>query len=78
MCVEIRLVNKQKITDITVSSTVVAVVTFLVNLGLFVTFQDMYAYAAPKDSIAKMEQQLDRIERLTIKLCVKNNIEVPE
>lgn len=75
---EIRLVNKQKITDITVSATVVAVVTFLVNLGLFVTFQDMYAYAAPKDSIAKMEQQLDRIERLTIKLCVKNHIEVPE
>lgn len=70
--------NKQKITDITVSATVVAVVTFLVNLGLFVTFQDMYAYAAPKDSITKMEQQLDRIERLTIKLCVKNNIEVPE
>ena len=69
---------KQRITDTAVSATVVAVVTFLVNLGLFITFKDMYAYAAPKDSIAKMEHQLDRIETLTIKLCVKNHIEIPE
>lgn len=70
--------NKQRITDITVSTVVVAVITCLVNWGLFVTFKDMYAYAAPKDSISKIEYKLDRIERLTIKLCVKQNIEVME
>ena len=69
---------KQKITDIAISTVVVAVVTCIINWGIFVTFKDMYAYAAPKDSIVKIERQLDRIERLTIKLCVKQHIDIPE
>lgn len=69
--------NKQRVQDIAVSATVVAVITCLVNWGLFVTFKDMYAYAAPKDALSKMEQQLNRIERLTIKLCMKQHIDIP-
>lgn len=70
--------DKKRVTDVAVSTVVVAVITCLVNWGIFVTFKDMYAYAAPKDSIIKIEQQLDRIERLTIKLCLKQHIDIPE
>lgn len=69
---------KQRVTDTIVSVIVVSVITCLINWGIFVRFQDMYAYAAPKDSIVKIERQLDRIERLTIKLCMKQHIEIPE
>jgi hypothetical protein len=63
-------------TNIAINTIVVAVITCLVNWGIFVTFQDMYAYAAPKESVEKMEKQLDRIELKVNELCVKQNIKV--
>lgn len=63
-------------TNIAVNTVVVAVITCLVNWGIFVTFKDMYAYAAPKESVEKMGKQLDRIELKVNELCVKQHIKV--
>lgn len=63
-------------TNIAVNTVVVAVITCLVNWGIFVTFKDMYAYAAPKESVEKMAKQLDRIELKVNELCVKQHIKV--
>lgn len=62
--------------NILINSAIVATVTFIVNLGLFVTFKDMYAYAAPKSDVEKMAKQLDRIELKVNELCVKQHIKV--
>lgn len=62
--------------NILINSAIVATVTFLVNLGLFVTFKDMYAYAAPKEDVAKLAKQLDRIELKVNELCIKQHIKV--
>lgn len=62
--------------NILINSAIVATVTFLVNLGLFVTFKDMYAYAAPKEDVAKLAKQLDRIELKVNELCLKQHIKV--
>lgn len=64
--------------NLIVDAAIVATVTFLVNLGLFVTFRDMYAYAAPKESVEKMAEQLNRIEYKVNELCIKQNIKVSE
>lgn len=63
-------------TNIAVNTVVVAVITCLVNWGIFVTFKDMYAYAAPKSDVEKMGKQLDRIELKVNELCVKQHIKV--
>ena len=41
---------------------VFVIVQSLISLGVFVTFPQMTAYAASKDSIIQIEQQLQRIE----------------
>lgn len=62
--------------NILINSAIVATVTFLVNLGLFVTFKDMYAYAAPKESVEQLGKQLNRIELKVNELCIKQHIKV--
>ena len=62
--------------NILINSAIVATVTFLVNLGLFVTFKDMYAYAAPKEAVEQLGKQLDRIELKVNELCLKQHIKV--
>jgi hypothetical protein len=58
--------------NILINTAIVATVTFLVNLGLFVTFKDMYAYAAPKESVEQLGKQLNRIELKVNELWLKN------
>lgn len=62
--------------NLLIDAAIVATVTFLVNLGLFVTFKDMYAYAAPKSDVEKMAEQLNRIEYKVNELCIKQHIKV--
>lgn len=38
------------------------VIQFLISCRIFVTFESMAAYAASKDSIMQIEEQLNRIE----------------
>ena len=73
--------KKKRLDDIksaAISTVVVAVVTCLINWGIFVTYRDMVAYAASKDDLSKIEAQLNRIEKLTTKLCLKQHIQVEE
>ena len=39
-----------------------AVIQFLISCRIFVTFEGMTAYAAPKDAISQIQEQLNRIE----------------
>ena len=39
------------------------IIQALLSFGIFVTFPQMTAYAAPKDAIAQITEQLNRIER---------------
>mgnify|MGYP003306951498 CR=1 FL=1 len=39
-----------------------AVIQFLISCRIFVTFEGMAAYAASKDSIQQIQEQLNRIE----------------
>jgi hypothetical protein len=64
--------------NILINTAIVATVTFLVNLGLFVTFKDMYAYAAPKESVEQLGKQLNRIELKVNELCIKQHIRITE
>lgn len=50
----------------------IAIVTIqlLASLHLFVTFSDMAAYAAPKDSTNQLQEQLNRIEHKIDKLIL--------
>lgn len=70
--------DKDTIKNTTISTIVVAVITCLINWGIFVTYRDMVAYAASKDDLSKIEVQLNRIEKLTTKLCLKQHIKVEE
>lgn len=49
---------------------VVVIIQTLLSLGVFVTFPQMTAYAAPKDSIIQIEKQLQRIEEKIDKLIL--------
>lgn len=64
--------------NILINTAIVATVTFIVNLGLFVTFKDMYAYAAPKESVEQLGKQLNRIELKVNELCIKQHIRITE
>lgn len=73
--------KKKRLDDLksaAISTVVVAVITCLINWGIFVTYRDMVAYAASKDDLCKIEQQLNRIEKLTTKLCLKQHIHIDE
>ena len=57
---------KEKLKDVagySIPAVVAAVITTLLNWGIFVTFPQMVAYAAPRDSITRIEAQLVRIEQ---------------
>lgn len=46
------------------------VVQILISAHLFVTFAEMTAYAAPKDSLVQVQEQLNRIEHKIDKLIL--------
>lgn len=64
--------------NILINTAIVATVTFIVNLGLFVTFKDMCAYAAPKESVEQLGKQINRIELKVNELCIKQHIRITE
>jgi hypothetical protein len=64
------------LSSVAVNTVIVAVITCLINWGIFVTFKDMYAYAAPKESVEQLAKQLDRIELKVNELCIKQHIKV--
>ena len=47
---------------VTIMVIAFAVIQFLISCRIFVTFEGMAAYAAPKDAIQHMQEQLNRIE----------------
>lgn len=66
------------LSSVAVNTVVVAVITCLINWGIFVTFKDMYAYAAPKESVEQLAKQLDRIELKVNELCIKQHIRITD
>ena len=47
---------------IAIMLTAFTVIQFLISCRIFVTFEGMAAYAAPKDAIQQIQEQLNRIE----------------
>ena len=72
------MTTKNQVSSLVVNTVVVAVITCLVNWGIFVTFKDMYAYAAPKESVEQLAKQLDRIELKVNELCIKQHIHITD
>lgn len=70
--------KENNLSSLAFDSLIVAVVTCLVNLGVFVTYKDMYAYAAPNKTVTQMSEQIHRIELKVNELCVKQNINYEE
>lgn len=66
------------LSSVAVNTVIVAVITCLINWGIFVTFKDMYAYAAPKESVEQLAKQLDRIELKVNELCIKQHIRITD
>jgi hypothetical protein len=64
------LMNKGDIKPLILAGIVWTVIQSLISCGIFITFKDMAAYAAPKDSIAVIENQLNRIEEKVDKLIL--------
>lgn len=62
--------NKETVWGLIVAGIVWTVIQSLISCGIFLTFQDMVAYAAPKDSIITIEKQLNRIEEKVDKLIL--------
>lgn len=62
--------NKEKARELLIAGIVWTVIQSLISCGIFITFKDMVAYAAPKDSIATVEKQLNRIEEKVDKLIL--------
>lgn len=58
------------IKKITICGIIFLVIQAIINTGIFVTFPQMTTYAASKDSIAKIEAQLARIETKIDKLIM--------
>ena len=56
---ELVKMNKKAITTMFIAFTVIQ---FLIGCRIFVTFEGMAAYAASKDSIQQIQEQLNRIE----------------
>ena len=54
--------NKMDVRGLVIAGIIWTVVQSLISCGIFITFKDMVAYAAPKDSITTIEKQLNRIE----------------
>ena len=62
--------NKDNVRGLFIAGVVWTVIQSLISCGIFITFQDMVAYAAPKDSIITIENQLNRIEEKVDKLIL--------
>lgn len=54
--------------QITLYGIIFIIIQSIISCGIFVTFPQMTSYAAPKDSILQIEQQLTRIEQKIDKL----------
>lgn len=65
--------NKNNVKGLFIAGIIWTVVQSLISCGIFITFQDMVAYAAPKDSIFTIEKQLNRIEEKVDKLILMRN-----
>ena len=48
---------------VTIMIIAFAVIQFLISCRIFVTFEGMTAYAAPKNAIEQIQAQLNRIEQ---------------
>ena len=66
------------LSSVAVNTVIIAVITCLINWGIFVTFKYMYAYAAPKESVEQLAKQLDRIELKVNELCLKQHIRITD
>lgn len=62
--------SKEKAKELAIAGIVWTVIQSLISCGIFITFKDMVAYAAPKDSITTIEKQLNRIEEKVDKLIL--------
>ena len=62
--------NKDNVRGLFIAGVVWTVIQSLISCGIFITFKDMAAYAAPKDSITVIENQLNRIEEKVDKLIL--------
>lgn len=49
--------------ELVASGVIFGVIQFLISSGIFVTYQTMASYAAPKSDISKIESTLLRIEQ---------------
>ena len=61
---------KQDIKPYILAGIVWTVIQTLISCGIFVTFKDMVAYAAPKDDMVTIEKQLNRIEEKVDKIIL--------
>lgn len=64
-------VNKLDIKALALTGVVWTIIQTLISCGIFVTFRDMVAYAAPKDDLTTIEKQLNRIEEKVDTLILK-------
>lgn len=64
--------SKNDIKPLLLAGIVWTVIQTLISCGIFVTFKDMVAYAAPNDDIAAIEQQLHRIEEKVDKILLRS------
>ena len=62
--------SKEKAKELFIAGIVWTIIQSLISCGIFITFKDMVAYAAPKDSITTIEKQLNRIEEKVDKLIL--------
>lgn len=62
--------SKQDLKPIFIAGIIWTVVQTLISCGIFVTYRDMVVYAASVDDMAKIEQQLNRIEEKVDKLVL--------
>ena len=67
---------KRDVKDLAATGAIVATITCLINWGIFVTWREMTAYAAPKEDVVKMAKQLNRMELKLNELCIKQNIKI--
>lgn len=63
---------KDRHKELVISGVIFGVIQFLISSGIFVTYQTMATYAAPKSDISKIESTLLRIENKLDTYILKN------
>lgn len=63
---------KDRHKELVISGIIFGVIQFLISSGIFVTYQTMATYAAPKSDISKIETTLLRIENKLDNYILKN------